>query len=172
MMTKRVALRVVGFVAVPMLAWLMPAMLLGQATSIPAATAAVMPAAQLVTMAEELSSTPARFQEAGVLLDRAGRQLPVEDPASVGLLVRAARLHYFGGALEQARSAMKEAGWRALGQGHVRTAANAYADAALIALAQDDKAAATDLVAIVKLLEEWPGVTVADRRQIRSRIVG
>jgi len=172
MMTKRVVLRVLGILAIPTVGWLVPAVLWGQATSIPSAATNVVPAAQLVMMAEELSSTPTRFQEVGVLFEKAARQLPVEDPASVDLLIRAARLHYYGGSLVQAKSAMKEAGWRALGQGHVRVAANAYADAALIALAQEDKAAATDLVAIVKLLEKWPGVTAAEQRQIRKRIVG
>jgi hypothetical protein len=85
-------------------------------------------------------------------------------------MIRAARLQYFGGALAKAQASMKEAGWRALGQGQVKVAANAYADAALIAVAQHDEDAALKLVGIVKLLAQWPGVTPAEARQIRTRI--
>ena len=50
------------------------------------------------------------------------------------------------------------------------TAANAYADAALIAIEQHDQAGAVKLVKIVNLLAQWPGVTSQQAKQIRSRI--
>jgi len=166
MTTKRVFLRLLGIAVVPAVGWLLPTSLQGQvrvALNTPYAT-------PVVSVQAILTTDPSQFLQAGILFDEAGRRLAVENPASVGLLVRAARLQYFGGDLTQARSAMKEAGWRALGQGQVQVAANAYADAALIALAQGDRLAATDDVAKVQVLAQWPGVSGAERRQIMKRI--
>ncbi|NJD08982.1 MAG: hypothetical protein FIB01_00570 [Gemmatimonadetes bacterium] len=171
MTSKRIIRIVLGIALIPALGWLVPASLWGQATTFPAAAAYVTATpAELESMAEDLASSPDRFGEAGDLLAQAAHKLAVEDAASVALLIRAARLQYFGGALADARANMKEAGWRALGQGSVRVAANAYADAALIAVAQHDNDGAIELGRVVKLLAQWPGVSVADARQIRSRI--
>jgi hypothetical protein len=171
-MTKKQAfLRMVGIAVIPALGWLLPAALWGQVASIPAAALyAGLTPAELELKAEDLSTSPDRFGEAGDLLEQAGRLMAVEDPASVKMMIRAARLQYFGGSLEKARASMKEAGWRALGQGQVLTAANAYADAALIAIEQHDQAGAVKLVKIVNLLAQWPGVTSQQAKQIRSRI--
>ena len=171
MTNKRIFQWVMGIALIPAMSWLLPASLWGQAATVPAAAlvAEVTPAA-LELKAEDLSTDPTRFGEAGDLLEQAARMLAVEDPASVSLLIRAARLQYFDGGLAKSIASMKEAGWRALGQGRVQVAANAYADAALIAIAQQDNAEAVKLVRIVKLLAQWPGVTTAQARQIKGRI--
>lgn len=171
MTSKRIIRMVLGIALIPAMGWLLPAALWGQVATLPATAAyASATPAELTSMALDLASSPDRFGEAGDLLAQAAHKLPVEDPSSVELLIRAARLQYFGGALTAARSNMKEAGWRALGQGQVRVAANAYADAALIAVAQQDKPAAVELAGVVNLLARWPGVSTADARQIRSRV--
>lgn len=171
MTSKRTIQMLIGFAVIPAMGWLLPASLWGQTPAVSGATlyATVTPA-ELELRAEDLSSDPTRFGQAGDLFEQAAKLMPVEDEASVGLLVRAARLQYFGGALDKAMATMKEAGWRALGQGRVQAAANAYADAALIALVDQDRKAATQLVGIVKLLAQWPGVTKTESRQIMKRI--
>jgi hypothetical protein len=171
MTSKRTIRLLIGFAMIPAMGWLLPAALWGQDPAVAGASvyATVTPAG-LKLRAEDLSSDPATFGQAGDLFEQAARMLPVEDEAGVGLLIRAARLQYFGGALDRALVSMKEAGWRALGQGKVQVAANAYADAALIAVADQDKEAALKLAGIVKLLAQWPGVTPAESRQINKRI--
>lgn len=171
-MTSRHTFRMImGIALIPALGWLLPAALWGQVTALPAAAAYVSATpAELEVMAEDLATSPDRFGEAGNLLAQAAHKLAVEDPAGVNLLIRAARLQYFGGALTDAKASMKEAAWRALGQGQVKVAANAYTDAALIAVAQQDQASALHLAGVVKLLAQWPGISTADARQIRSRI--
>jgi len=158
--------------AFPAMGWLAPACLWGQ---VPAVTGAAtlyteVTPATLELKAEGLMTSLDNAGQAGDLLEQAGRMLAVEDANSVGLLIRAARLHYFNGELAQARQAMKDAGWRALGQGFPVAAANAYTDAALIAVAQKDVDGARELAAIVNLIAHWPGLTTAERRQIKSRI--
>lgn len=171
MTSKRMIRTVLGIALIPALGWLVPAALWGQVSTLPAAAAYVSTSpAELVAMAADLYSIPERFGEAGDLLAEAGRKLAVEDPASVDLLVRGARLQYFGGSLPAALTNMKEAGWRALGQGQVQEAANRYADAALIAIAQQDSKETVKLARIVKLLAQWPGVSFDEAKQIRSRI--
>lgn len=171
MRSKRIFLKALVVGLFPAMGWLIPASLWGQAVTMAGATLHANAAvAQLEQQAFELFSTPARFGEAGTLLERAGRMLPPEDVAAIDLLIQAARLEHFAGDLTHARACMRAAGWRALGNGQVRVAANAYADAALIAVEQKDLAGAEELVAIVNLLARWPGVTASERREILKRI--
>lgn len=171
MTSRRIFRLLTGMAVIPAMGWLFPAVLWCQLPAASGATlyASVTPA-DLELKAADLCSDPATFGQAGDLFEQAARMLPVEAAQSVDLLVRAARLQYWAGALTRARTNMKEAGWRALGQGQVRRAANAYADAALIAAADKDEAGVVQLAKIVQLLAKWPGVTPAESRQIRSRI--
>lgn len=167
-MAKRTLYRTV-FSAI-LLGWLVPALAWAQIVSVAGADGTAAAVEQLSQQATALYSTPAKWGEAGALLEQAGRMLPVEDPVGVGLLKQAAQLQAHVGDLARARANMKEVGWRALGQGSVVLAANAYADAALIAVEQGDLPAARQLVDIVQLLSRWPGVNASQRRQILKRI--
>lgn len=171
MSARRACLGVVFGSMASLGAWLLPAALWGQAVTV--ATAGIYAnatPAELMERAGSLFDTPARFGEAGDMLQAAGQKLAVEDPASVQLLVKAARLQYFAGNLAAARANLKEAGWRALGQGDVATAADLYGDAAIIAIEQKDATAANELVRIVRLLADWPGVTPSQHRRIMKRL--
>lgn len=171
MRIERRFLKVLAVGIFPAMGWLVPASLWCQAVTLGGATlTASAEVARLEQEAQALYSTPARFGEAGVLLERAGRLLAVEDLPAVDLLIQAARLEYYAGDLGHARACMSDAGWRALGNGRVQVAANAYADAAVIAMEQGDQVAAEEFVAIVKLLARWPGVGEKARRQILDRI--
>lgn len=150
--------------------WIIPACLWGQGVNPGAAVVATLTPAQVMEQAQVLFGEPAHFGDAADMLEKAGIATPLEDVGGASLLVAAARIQVYTGELARARRNMQEAGWRALGNGKLLMAANAYADAALIALQQKDDTAAREYVRIVKLLADWPKVSAAERRQILSRI--
>lgn len=112
----------------------------------------------------------ARFVEAAAMLDQAGHAMPEDDATSADVLVWAARVAAYNGDLAEARDNMEEAAWRAMGNGKLMVAANAYADAALIALRQGDNAGAKELVRRVLVVANWKGLKYAERKQILDRI--
>ena len=150
--------------------WIIPACLWGQGVNPGAAVVATLTPAQVMAQAQQLFGEPEHFGAAADMLEKAGIATPLEDVGGANLLVAAARIQVYTGELARARRNMQEAGWRALGNGKLLLAANAYADAALIAQRQNDEPAAREYVRIVKLLAQWPKVSAAERRQILSRI--
>ncbi len=106
------------------------------------------------------------------LLERAAELRPACDVKATQELTWAARAYHSLGRTEKARVTMLRAAERAVWTGDVVAAANAYLDAAALAVELADKVAAVDAVARAEVLTSSPLLTDGQRQQILARIDG
>ena len=122
--------------------------------------------------AMELYETPARWAEAGKLHETAARQLAKNDAGQFFGFSRAAALYLYSGETARSRRAMEKAASVAEATGDVVTAANAWVDAAFIAVAEGFAGKRREFVANARSLAEADEVSEADRDAILARIDG
>ncbi len=122
--------------------------------------------------AMQLYETPARWEEAGELHEHAARQLVKNDAGQFFGYSRAAVLYLYSGNTARSRKAMEKAASVAEATGDVLTAANAWVDAAFIAIAEGYAGKRREFVANARSLAESEQLTGADRDAILARIDG
>ena len=122
--------------------------------------------------AVELYETPARWEEAGELHEQAARQLVKNDAGQFFGFNRAAILYLYSGNPARSRKAMEKAASVAEATGDVLTAANAWVDAAFIAIVEGYAGKRREFVANARSLAESEELTAADRDAILARIDG
>lgn len=114
-------------------------------------------------------NSPARHAYSAELLVESAQLLPVTNPIATPRLVMAARLYGHAGDMARAGSVMELAATRALESGDVIAAANAFADAAIYAVEQNQPQRARALVARARALAQSPLLDVAQRAAIMER---
>lgn len=122
--------------------------------------------------AMELYETPERWEEAGELHEQAAKELVKNDAGQFFGYSRAAALYLYAGELDRSRRAMEKAASVAEATGDVFTAANAWVDAAFIAIAEGFAGAKREFVANALELAQSELLSEADRDAIIRRIEG
>jgi hypothetical protein len=120
--------------------------------------------------AVSLYTQPHRYREAAALLMQASSLRASHDATSVRDLLDAGRLFANAQDNRAARAAFESAAERALVFGLLVTAANAYLDAAFVAIRQQDGDAVRTLTASAERLANSTHIDAAQRREIMLRI--
>jgi hypothetical protein len=120
----------------------------------------------------DLYETPERWGEAGDLHREAAENLPENDAGQFFGYSRAALLYFHAGELAAARRSMEDAAQVAEATGDVVTAANAFVDAAFIAVAEDYDGKQREFVAEARELADSPVFSAAERQDVLARIEG
>lgn len=109
------------------------------------------------------------WDRAASLFRRAADLRPAGDATAVRDLLRAGRLAFYEEHERQAMRDFEAAGERALERGDVIAAANAFTDAAWVAQADNDGAAANQLLTRAQLLANSPLLGSRARNQLKTR---
>jgi hypothetical protein len=120
----------------------------------------------------DLYEFPERWNEAADLHRKAAENLPKNDAGQYFGYSRAALLYFYAGNLPAARRSMEDAAEVAEATGDVLTAANAFVDAAFIAVAEDYAGKRREFVGDARELIESPVLGDEDRAAILARIEG
>lgn len=120
----------------------------------------------------ELYETPARWEEAGELHEEAAKQLVKNDAGQFFGFSRAAALYLYAGETGRSRRAMEKAAEVAEATGDVLTAANAWVDAAFIAIAEGFAGKRREFVANARTLAASDLLPGDERAAILARIDG
>jgi hypothetical protein len=120
----------------------------------------------------DLYEVPERWGEAGDLHRQAAENLTKNDAGQFFGYSRAALLYFYAGELPEARRAMEDAAEVAAATGDVLTAANAFVDAAFIAVAEGYDGKRREFVLDARELLDSGVLSEADRELILSRIDG
>lgn len=120
----------------------------------------------------ELYETPARWEEAGELHEQAAKELVKNDAGQFFGYNRAAALYLYAGETARSRRAMEKAASVAEATGDDLTAANAWVDAAFIAIAEGFTAKKREFVANARTLVESETMSESDRASVLARIDG
>lgn len=116
------------------------------------------------------SGSMAAFSRAAGLHERAARLRAPEDPRGSASLVEAALLRYYVGQRPEAAALMTSAAEQAAARGDPSRAAEAYIDAAFIALELRDVVRARDLAARGVLLSHSPLLSEREKDALRRRV--
>lgn len=127
-------------------------------------------AADLHAQARVLLMNTARYREAGAMLRQAASLRAPGDDAAVGDLVLAGKVYAYANDLGPARKALVDGAALALRFGDVVTAANAYVDAAFVALQARDLESMRALTASAERLAGSRHITREQRMAIMMRI--
>ncbi|MGD8495198.1 MAG: hypothetical protein PVF05_03350 [Gemmatimonadales bacterium] len=122
--------------------------------------------------AMELYETPSRWAEAAELHERAANVLPKNDAAAFFGFQRAAVLYFYAGESAHSRKSMERAAEVAEATGDVLTAANAWVDAAFLAIAEGYAGKKREFVRNAEALAGSELLSDADRASIQARIEG
>jgi hypothetical protein len=120
----------------------------------------------------DLYELPERWGEAADLHRQAAENLQKNDAGQFFGYSRAALLYFHAGELAAARRSMEDAAEVAEATGDVLTAANAFVDAAFIAVAEDYDGKQREFVGEARELIESPVLSVEDRAAVLARIEG
>jgi hypothetical protein len=120
----------------------------------------------------DLYEFPERWNEAADLHRKAAEILPKNDAGQYFGYSRAALLYFYAGDLPAARRSMEDAAQVAEATGDLLTAANAFVDAAFIAVAEDYDGKRREFVGDARELVESPVISDEDRAEILARIEG
>ena len=120
--------------------------------------------------ASRLFESPVRYREAARLLRQAAELRAGDDGRATKELLIAGRLSYYAGDLSTAQRTLEDGAERALENGQLSIAANAYIDAAFSALARKDAADALAFVRRAQRLAASPHLLRAEQDEILSRI--
>jgi len=110
---------------------------------------------ELVQRAQVLQSDPAAYAVAASLYEYSASFRSAGDARGAEALIMAGRLYGYAGEKPKALAAMKAGAERALADGDVPTAADAFADAAYLAAAQHDVQAVELARKVVELADAW-----------------
>ena len=110
---------------------------------------------ELVQRAQALQGDVAAYTVAANLYEQSAALRSPGDARAVEALVTAGRLFNYAGEWAHALAAMEAGAARALKDGDVATAADAYADAAYIAASQHDSRAVAMARKVVELADAW-----------------
>ncbi|MGH7501957.1 MAG: hypothetical protein ACREL7_09390 [Longimicrobiales bacterium] len=127
-------------------------------------------AAQLEQHARSLYNQRAKYADAADLLLRASALRPQGDAQAADNLIMAGRLRYYIGDLTDARRAFFNAAERAVRNGQVLAAANAYIDAAFVAVEQERQADAHEMIEAARRLAGSPHLRDGERNELKIRI--
>lgn len=119
-----------------------------------------------------LYETPARWAEAGELHEKAAKELVKNDAGQFFGYNRAAALYLYAGETARSRRAMERAASVAEATGDEFTAANAWVDAAFIAIAEGFTAKKREFVANARILLDSDTMSASDRASVLARIDG
>lgn len=119
-----------------------------------------------------LYETPSRWAEAGELHEKAAKELLKNDAGQFFGYNRAAALYLYAGETARSRRAMEKAASVAEATGDVLTAANAWIDAAFIAIAEGFTAKKREFVANARSLADAEVLSEGERAGILARIDG
>jgi len=120
----------------------------------------------------DLYEFPERWGEAADLHRQAAENLTKNDAGQFFGYSRAALLYFYAGELSAARRSMEDAAEVAEATGDVLTAANAFVDAAFIAVAEGYDGKQREFVGEAEELIQSPVLTDDDRSAILARIEG
>lgn len=126
----------------------------------------------LNSQAMELYETPARWEEAGQLHERAAKILPRNDAAAFFGFQRAAVLYFYADEPARSRKTMERAAEVAEATGDVLTAANTWVDAAFLAVAEGYAGKKREFVRNARALAASELLSETDRQAILARIDG
>jgi DNA-binding PucR family transcriptional regulator len=120
----------------------------------------------------DLYEFPERWGEAADLHRKAAENLTKNDAGQFFGYSRAALLYFYAGDLAAARRSMEDAAQVAEATGDILTAANAFVDAAFIAVAEDYDGKRREFVGEARELVDSPVLRDEDRAEILARIEG
>lgn len=138
-----------------------------------------LPAIEVAVLQTDLHQTaislyefPSQWKRAGDLHLEAAESLPRNDAGQFFGFSRAAILYFHAGDFDDARRAMEDAAEVAEATGDAYVAANAYVDAAFIAIAEGFAGKKREFVQDAKRLADSDAVTPEGRADIMARIEG
>ncbi len=138
-----------------------------------------LPAIEVTVLQNDLHQTaislyemPAFWELAGDLHKQAADQLPRNSAGQFFGYNRAAVLYFHAGDFVDARRAMEDAAEVAEATGDVFTAANAYVDAAFIAIAEGYAGKKREFVSEARVLADSESITAEEKADIIARIDG
>lgn len=117
-----------------------------------------------------LHCQPPDYRKAARLFQQAAASRAVDDRKALENLQMAGLLAYYGKDLRRSRSIMGERAERALRLGEVHEAANAFIDAAFLAVELRDGPAAVRYAENARLLADSPVLSVAQRDNLSQRL--
>ena len=127
---------------------------------------------ELHQQAIDLYEFPEHWGEAADLHRQAAESLTKNDAGQFFGYSRAALLYFYAGELSAARRSMEDAAQVARATGDMLTAANAFVDAAFIAVAEDYDGKQREFVGEARELIESPVLSEEDRAAVLARIEG
>ncbi len=138
-----------------------------------------LPAIEVAVMQNNLHQTamslyelPGYWELAADLHKQAADDLPRNDAGQFFGYSRAALLYFYAGEFDDARRSMEDAAEVAEATGDVFTAANAYVDAAFIAIAEGFAGKKREFVQEARDLSESEWLTAEEKADILARIEG
>lgn len=138
-----------------------------------------LPAIEVTVLQNDLHQTaislyelPQFWELAGDLHKQAADALPRNDAGQFFGYSRAAVLYFHAGDFVDARRAMEDAARVAEATGDLLVAANAYVDAAFIAIAEGYAGKKREFVSAARVLADSQWVTAEERAEILTRIEG
>ena len=138
-----------------------------------------LPAIEVTVLQNDLHQTaislyemPTYWELAGDLHKRAADELPRNSARQFFGYSRAAVLYFHAGEFDDARRSMEDAAEVAEATGDVFTAANAYVDAAFIAIAEGYAGKKREFVSEARLLADSESITEEEKADILARIDG
>ncbi len=123
-------------------------------------------------VAISLYELPSYWELAGDLHKQAADNLPRNDAGQFFGYSRAAVLYFHAGEFDDSRRAMEDAAQVAVATGDVFTAANAYVDAAFVAIAEGFAGKKREFVREARELAESEWLTAEEKAGILARIDG
>jgi hypothetical protein len=117
-----------------------------------------------------LNCQPVNYRKAARLFQQAAASRAFDDRRALENLRMAGLLAYYGKDLRRSRSIMAERAERALRLGEVHEAADAYIDAAFLAVELRDGPAAVGYAENARLLADSPLLSVAQRDNLSHRL--
>ena len=138
-----------------------------------------LPAIEVTVLQSDLHQTaislyefPSFWELAADLHKQAADNLPRNDAGQFFGYSRAAVLYFYAGEFDDARRSMEDAAEVAEATGDVFTAANAYVDAAFVAIAEGFAGKKREFVSEARGLAESEWITAEERADILARIDG
>ncbi|CAN5797666.1 hypothetical protein BH23GEM9_BH23GEM9_16150 [soil metagenome] len=124
----------------------------------------------LRAQAEELFSKPSQWRRAARLLEQSAQLRSADDPGAYTCWMNAARLQAGMGSFSAARRNLEKAAAHAVARGEVVDAANAYIDAAHVAVKEGQAHQAVGLIEKASLLASSPLLDGEQAARINARI--
>lgn len=138
-----------------------------------------LPAIEVTVLQSDLHQTaislyefPSFWELAADLHKQAADNLPRNDAGQFFGYSRAAVLYFYAGEFDDARRSMEDAAEVAEATGDVFTAANAYVDAAFVAIAEGFAGKKREFVSEARELAESEWITAEEKADILARIDG